>query len=221
MPEIPAVCNNCGSFYPSGTGFDAGNTGVTVTLTVPTRPASRPCPVCGGNGRRLGGAWDIVENTIRLLEGPERTVSELERLAGILREAQERGANLEEVRSSVEREFPGWGQQLAKLLVPKTPSDLAAYLMLILMVIQMASQAKQTDGPVHIEADQVINNITVQTPAPPTPPPTTTTNRGINPSSEQYGTGRRVGRNDPCPCGSGLKYKRCHGARGQTRYAGP
>jgi uncharacterized protein YecA (UPF0149 family) len=23
-----------------------------------------------------------------------------------------------------------------------------------------------------------------------------------------------VGRNDPCPCGSGLKYKRCHGNNG-------
>jgi preprotein translocase subunit SecA len=22
----------------------------------------------------------------------------------------------------------------------------------------------------------------------------------------------RVGRNDPCPCGSGKKYKHCHGA---------
>jgi len=22
----------------------------------------------------------------------------------------------------------------------------------------------------------------------------------------------RIGRNDPCPCGSGQKYKRCHGA---------
>ena len=22
----------------------------------------------------------------------------------------------------------------------------------------------------------------------------------------------RVGRNDPCPCGSGKKYKQCHGA---------
>jgi uncharacterized protein YecA (UPF0149 family) len=22
----------------------------------------------------------------------------------------------------------------------------------------------------------------------------------------------RIGRNDPCPCGSGKKYKRCHGA---------
>ncbi|MCY4624983.1 MAG: preprotein translocase subunit SecA [Chloroflexi bacterium] len=26
------------------------------------------------------------------------------------------------------------------------------------------------------------------------------------------GAGRKVGRNDPCPCGSGVKYKRCHGA---------
>jgi len=23
--------------------------------------------------------------------------------------------------------------------------------------------------------------------------------------------GARVGRNDPCPCGSGKKYKQCHG----------
>ena len=23
--------------------------------------------------------------------------------------------------------------------------------------------------------------------------------------------GKKIGRNDPCPCGSGLKYKRCHG----------
>ena len=23
--------------------------------------------------------------------------------------------------------------------------------------------------------------------------------------------GPKVGRNDPCPCGSGLKYKNCHG----------
>ena len=24
-------------------------------------------------------------------------------------------------------------------------------------------------------------------------------------------TGHKVGRNDPCPCGSGKKYKKCHG----------
>jgi len=26
--------------------------------------------------------------------------------------------------------------------------------------------------------------------------------------------GKKVGRNDPCPCGSSKKYKRCHGASG-------
>jgi preprotein translocase subunit SecA len=25
-------------------------------------------------------------------------------------------------------------------------------------------------------------------------------------------TGQKTGRNDPCPCGSGKKYKKCHGA---------
>jgi hypothetical protein len=29
---------------------------------------------------------------------------------------------------------------------------------------------------------------------------------------ETDGSSRRVGRNDPCPCGSGKKFKHCHGA---------
>ena len=31
-------------------------------------------------------------------------------------------------------------------------------------------------------------------------------------TSAQRRTGEKVGRNDPCPCGSGKKYKKCHGA---------
>ncbi len=39
---------------------------------------------------------------------------------------------------------------------------------------------------------------------------------GAGDSSEptQRRTGEKVGRNDPCPCGSGKKYKKCHGAAG-------
>jgi len=29
---------------------------------------------------------------------------------------------------------------------------------------------------------------------------------------KQVTVGQKVGRNDPCPCGSGKKYKKCHGA---------
>ena len=28
--------------------------------------------------------------------------------------------------------------------------------------------------------------------------------------------GRKIGRNEPCPCGSGKKFKQCHGAAGPT-----
>jgi preprotein translocase subunit SecA len=39
---------------------------------------------------------------------------------------------------------------------------------------------------------------------------------GASASSEpsQRNAGAKVGRNDPCPCGSGKKYKKCHGAEG-------
>jgi len=52
-------------------------------------------------------------------------------------------------------------------------------------------------------------------PAIPAPPVRLTLNRGEEPASAAapvQRSGDKVGRNDPCPCGSGKKYKKCHGA---------
>ena len=35
---------------------------------------------------------------------------------------------------------------------------------------------------------------------------------GEEPAQPFVREGEKIGRNDPCPCGSGKKYKRCHGA---------
>jgi len=35
---------------------------------------------------------------------------------------------------------------------------------------------------------------------------------GMQEAVQQVVRGDKVGRNDPCPCGSGKKYKKCHGA---------
>jgi preprotein translocase subunit SecA len=35
---------------------------------------------------------------------------------------------------------------------------------------------------------------------------------GPAPAGAARREGRKVGRNEPCPCGSGRKYKKCHGA---------
>jgi len=44
------------------------------------------------------------------------------------------------------------------------------------------------------------------------PPPAVTTNRGPVAAPAAVASTPAVGRNDPCPCGSGKKYKKCHGA---------
>jgi preprotein translocase subunit SecA len=52
-------------------------------------------------------------------------------------------------------------------------------------------------------------------PAVSRPQPKLTLNRGEEPAAAQAPVHRadnKVGRNDPCPCGSGKKYKKCHGA---------
>jgi preprotein translocase subunit SecA len=51
-------------------------------------------------------------------------------------------------------------------------------------------------------------------PPPPAPrPASVTTSLGRMPTAPlPSGAGGEVGRNDPCPCGSGKKYKKCHGA---------
>ena len=42
------------------------------------------------------------------------------------------------------------------------------------------------------------------------PARTTRTNRDA-PAPTRSGGAAKVGRNEPCPCGSGVKYKKCHG----------
>jgi preprotein translocase subunit SecA len=43
-------------------------------------------------------------------------------------------------------------------------------------------------------------------------PAATTTAPRPAASSSRTPTGEKIGRNDPCYCGSGKKFKRCHGA---------
>jgi preprotein translocase subunit SecA len=61
------------------------------------------------------------------------------------------------------------------------------------------------------EIGQTIFHVTLQR-APATPKPREThTNREDAPARGPVRTRGKVGRNDPCPCGSGKKYKRCCG----------
>jgi preprotein translocase subunit SecA len=72
----------------------------------------------------------------------------------------------------------------------------------------------------HVQAVRHEEQPTAAAPAPPPPPPVISRpqpalilNRGEEPLAPQtvQHSDDKVGRNDPCPCGSGKKYKKCHG----------
>ncbi len=165
MPHVPAVCDNCGAVFPSG--FFIGGDAIDTTFAGNT---SGPCPNCGSTGHTPDGTFNFTEDTIQLLQGPQRTVFELERLAEILREANQRNANFEEVRLIIEQKTPEFAM-LANLL-PRTRSELYAFIAIILTIIQILLDTANTQGTnirdIDIDIEQVIN-ITIQQQSPPDP----------------------------------------------------
>jgi preprotein translocase subunit SecA len=72
------------------------------------------------------------------------------------------------------------------------------------MPAQVAAQASQQGGAQATLAPEATPRPAVAAPAAPAP----STQSPVDPSSFSV-----VGRNEPCPCGSGLKYRQCHGKK--------
>ena len=90
---------------------------------------------------------------------------------------------------------------------------------LINVRVQTREQADEAAGSISQQAERV-SNVTYTAPSetgeaqtlPQTPAGSARTLAGAAGAGLAAGEVPRVGRNDPCPCGSGKRYKNCHGA---------
>ena len=90
---------------------------------------------------------------------------------------------------------------------------------LINVRVQTREQADEAAGSISQQAERV-SNVTYTAPSetgeaqtlPQTPAGSARTVAGAASAGLAAGEVPRVGRNDPCPCGSGKRYKNCHGA---------
>lgn len=190
--RVPAVCDNCGAIFASS--IEATNSR-NISFSNCT---AGPCPACGRMGHIPDGVYNFIGNTIELLSGPGRTVSELERLANILKAARDKGASLDQIKSEIHKNVP----ELSSLkdILPKNRSELYAFLALILSVISILLSQMPSKQPSRVEVQSIINNIYQQAPAPQK----RKVQRPLSPNQK-----KKIGRNEPCPCGSGNKYKKC------------
>jgi preprotein translocase subunit SecA len=143
--------------------------------------------------------FNFIGNTIEVLSAPQRTVDELNRFVSILREAQQEQQSAEAIASRVQKDAPSFSKLIE--LLPKNRAELYGFVAVILAAAQLVTQPPQpSNTTVSVTVNQVIQQVFVQPPSPG------------DAALKAESKGRKVGRNEPCPCGSEKKYKKCCGA---------
>ncbi|WBL15757.1 SEC-C metal-binding domain-containing protein [Sutcliffiella sp. NC1] len=209
MPMMPAFCDYCGTMFSSGIYVE--NTHVSFSGN-----KVGPCPNCGKTGHVPDGVFNFVGNTIEILKAPDRTIFELNRFTEILRMVKEEKLAPSQMKERVERETPTLTPLLS--LLPETREEkredfkfaIQLLLTIIIAIITLSSHSNEVKECVtinqNIEVNQVINqlyesnNIVNNTTIINLPETNTVPVKSV-----------KIGRNEPCPCGSGKKYKKCHG----------
>ena len=197
MPALPAICNDCARLWVPNAIFMGENvSGIHLDdVTV------APCPYCGGEGHIPDGIYDTTAEGIRVIATSAKAAASLTRLAELLQEARAKGASSEAVAEAIERDAPEFAL-LAALVRRLRGVPIATWITIALATLAllqgMSADERQRD--IEGKVDRVLQQVSTPAVAPPTRSPAPSA-RGVP----------RVGRNDPCPCGSGKNYKRCHG----------
>lgn len=214
MPVVPAICDQCGTVVSSGIVLGGH---VSATMVGNT---SGPCPSCGSIGTIPDGLYDVFGEFIRILALSSRSATSLERLASLLRSAQQQELDSEATATAIENETPEFAE-LATNVRDRQGWSLYQYLTILLMVIGIIIAARPSGGLTEQQVDQLFQQFVqahpVLTPSPPaTPSAVPSAAPSATPSAPPAMHPALMDRkNDPCPCGSGRRYRRCHGARGR------
>jgi len=186
MPLLSVQCRTCTRIFSSGIEIGEGST-VTLSNNLIN------CPFCGSTQNLPDGTFrGTVEGIVRVLQKAENPLEQAKRILEALERSRTAG-NLSDLSKQP------WYNRWQKWL-PNSPEKIAAYIAIFYTIIQLLT--KEPDKPVVYnqtfinQYNQTINIKDNQDPVQ---------------SQQRVSPTNKVGRNDPCPCGSGKKYKKCHG----------
>lgn len=186
---MPAVCDNCTTIFPSGLEIQQGR-----AFFIDNK--SGPCPYCGGWGHIPDGEFEFFDNIIQVLNAPNRTLSELRSLAKLLEQIKRTpGLKPEEAAKEIEKEIP----ELQNFISQFQNIDYKFWISILLSTIYFLIPYLSNDEiKQEVEPEKIIDHIYHS-------------NVKVTPLTPIVVN--KIGRNEPCPCDSGIKYKRCHGLK--------
>jgi hypothetical protein len=165
MPSIPAVCNTCGDIFPSPFGGYAAD---DITF----EGCTCQCPSCGATADVLDGTYSFLEDAIRIIAAPKRTLAELRRLETLLRAAKERRYSIGEIGAALRQEM-GEVRSLADLR-PRVRQDYYTTIMALLALVGVVITAKQCGKEPHVEVTEIITKVYEGQVITPSPAPSDT-----------------------------------------------
>jgi hypothetical protein len=183
MADLPAICER-GHPYVDDAKIQ-GNVSIG-TLNIKNAYATARCPTCGNRGRLVDGQYTMVEGITEVLRASEWTRHQLVALADAVdaaRSAEDRG-----VLDGALDEAPG-GDALRRF-IPQDPGQFWTFVNALAAILLVLIALKGGDGDTTTHNEATIN---------------------VAPQPSPRHVEQAPGRNDPCPCGSGRKYKKCHG----------
>lgn len=209
MALVPVICDNCGASFLAP-NIIGGDVGATAQIIFSGNNRVGPCPSCGEMGRIPNGTYNLVGDALTFLQGPDKSVQELTEFAKVLQDALGRGESDDEIVEMIRRETPEFSSLITNFrsfLASKEGQGLAQWLAVLLAAVLLVIELKTSGSTESVGPEQVFNytenNYYIIQQAPAT--------EQVPTVEKQPRRVEKTGRNDPCPCGSGKKYKKCHG----------
>ncbi|SRR5258708_1332714 len=205
MPQVPAVCDSCSRLFPSGIVL------TNVTHATLTGNKSGPCPFCGSMGSILDGVYEATETTVSAVLAGATSVDALRRLAAALDREKADPTTAQHLAETIRRDAPEFSV-LADTAAALRGVRLAEWIVIVLMLISLIVpqlEAAKAQQQTHQDLERIYSELLRL--GPPLPVTASPNPNGGPTSGPTKTTVPKIGRNQPCPCGSGRKYKRCHG----------
>lgn len=206
--NLPAVCDACGAIFPSGFVVSGGGPNYFLDNKA-------PCPRCPAWGRIPDGVIDLtrpdVAAALRAMT-ELGSIANLRSLVSLLSAASEHelfaikrelvavdlGRSEDQLAKDVQRAAPRLVGAASLIRNRDNRMELAAWLAVLLAIVSIVITIKAASQEVSpSRQDQIVQVIVPSS---------------VLPASPAQPKQHRPGRNECCPCGSGVKFKRCHGS---------
>jgi hypothetical protein len=157
-----------------------------------------PCPNCGGFGRVPNGIYNLINDTLTFIKGPQSSIETLQSIEKLLRSFKNKNLTKDDVLKEIETISPEVAKNFKNTSLKIDSNQWINTLISLITVIILIQQSYFKNNNDDEIKDKFIEHLLLE-------------NKELqNKKSIPIVNKTKIGRNDPCFCGSNIKYKKCH-----------